>query len=100
MLMTDEEKEIVDKILRFYAPEYEIWAFGSRVTGKRLKPTSDLDLVIINEQHLPIRQYAQIKDAFEISYLPFRVDVLEWSRTSEEFRKIIAENYEVVHSLS
>jgi len=41
---------------------------------------------------------SNIKDAFSESDLPFRVDVLEWSRTSEEFRKIIAENYEVVHS--
>jgi predicted nucleotidyltransferase len=43
---------MVQTILRRNVPEREVWAFGSRVTGKA-KPTSDLDLCIIGTSPLP-----------------------------------------------
>lgn len=98
MHVTPEERKIIDDILQFYAPGQEIWAFGSRVTGKRVKKFSDLDLVIISEERMPVRHWARVKDAFELSPLPFRVDVLDWATVSPEFRKIIEAQYEVVQS--
>ena len=38
---------------------------------------------------MPIREWACVKDAFELSDLPFRVDVLDWATVSEAFRKVI-----------
>lgn len=99
MFVKEEElKEIID-ILAFYLKGYEVWAFGSRVTGTNLKKFSDLDLAVITEKPLTTRQVQKIKDAFSISDLPFRVDIIDWSRTEEEFKAIIKQNYEVIQSI-
>jgi uncharacterized protein len=47
--ITDKNLNIVKKILAKHVPNYEVWAFGSRVSGKA-KKFSDLDLVIINNR--------------------------------------------------
>lgn len=98
MFLEPEELQSVRDILAFYAKGREVRVFGSRVTGQHLKKFSDLDLVVMGDVALPIREYARIKDAFTLSNLPFRVDVLDWSAVSPEFRKIIDANYEVVQS--
>lgn len=69
--------------------------FGSRVQGNA-KPFSDLDLAVMGETALDFRQLAALKDAFADSNLPFRVDVVDWATTSEAFRRIIEDRYEVV----
>ena len=43
---------LVTEILQKYVPGREVWAFGSRVTGKARK-YSDLDLAIIGNEPLP-----------------------------------------------
>jgi quercetin dioxygenase-like cupin family protein/predicted nucleotidyltransferase len=96
MHLTPEELEIVRDVLRRFVAGYEVWIFGSRATGKRLKKTSDLDLVVITEKELSGAVLMQLKDAFSLSLLPFRVDVLDWAAVSENFRKIILQNYEVI----
>lgn len=77
-------KNILDK----YVPEYEIRAFGSRVTWTA-KESSDLDLVVMTDKPLAIMRLADLKEAFSESDLPFKVDVVDWAATKEGFRKII-----------
>jgi len=96
MHLADSEFITVKDVLAFYAKGHEVRAFGSRVTGEKLKKFSDLDLVIMTKEPLNIRQRARIKDAFTLSDLPFRVDVLDWSSVSDDFRKFIEQEYEVV----
>jgi predicted nucleotidyltransferase len=85
----------VRDILQEYAPNYEIWAFGSRVR-KGVKPFADLDLAIISPKGISVRQLAVLANAFEESDLPIKVDLLDWNSTNPEFRKRIAEEHEVV----
>jgi len=85
----------VQAILRRYIPDREIWAFGSRVSGK-VKPFSDLDLAVMGSAPLPASILADLKDAFSESNLPFKVDVVDWAETKENFRKIIEAAYVVV----
>ncbi|MBC8017222.1 MAG: nucleotidyltransferase domain-containing protein [Verrucomicrobia bacterium] len=85
----------VQLILKRFVPEYTVWAFGSRATGTA-KPYSDLDLAILTDQPLSIERMATIKDAFDESDLPIRVDVVDWAVTSASFREIIKQNYVVV----
>ena len=66
-------------------PNAEVWAFGSRVSGVA-RDHSDLDLVVIDEQQLPQKQYYQLQEAFQESELPIRVDVLGWHRIAPEFQ--------------
>ena len=84
---------LIRKILREHIPGYEVWAFGSRVHGENLKPFSDLDLVVMTEHPLTALTMVELKDAFRESELSFKVDVLDWSRTNERFRKIIRDNH-------
>lgn len=78
----------IRRIMREYAPDCEVRAFGSRVTGGA-RPYSDLDLAIIGDAPLGLVSLGLIKEAFEESDLPIRVDVIDWHDTSESFRKII-----------
>ena len=85
----------VCRILTHYVPHHTVLAFGSRVTGK-VKPYSDLDLVILTDQPMSLERMAMIKDAFDESDLPIRVDVVDWATTSAVFRGIIQQDYEVI----
>ena len=85
----------VRRILQMYVPGRTVRVFGSRVQGTA-KPFSDLDLAVMGDVPLDFRQLAALKDAFAESNLPFRVDVVDWAATSEMFRGIIEEVFEVV----
>jgi len=87
----------VQAILQRCAPEWEVWAFGSRTTGKA-KPYSDLDLALITQVPLTLSQMATLQEAFDTSDLTFRVDLVDWAATSESFRQIIVANKVVVKS--
>jgi predicted nucleotidyltransferase len=86
--LNPRDLEIVRAILRDHVPDREVWAFGSRVTG-RAKPFSDLDLVIIGEQPLSSAVVGNLVGAFDESDLPFKVDLVDWSTTTDSFRKLI-----------
>ena len=83
------------KILAQHAPGAEVRAFGSRVDGTP-KEYSDLDLVMVAQKELGMTELEEMRDAFSQSDLPFRVDVLDWNAISDEFKKVIADKYEVV----
>ena len=78
----------VRSILDQYVPDYEVRAFGSRATWTA-KDYSDLDLLVVGDQPLKWSILGKLKDAFEESTLPFRVDVLDWHDISDNFRDII-----------
>ena len=80
--------QIVRAILETELPGREVWAFGSRARHQA-KPYSDLDLVVIGTEELPLAVSARVSEAFIESDLPFKVDVVDWASTSEAFRKVI-----------
>lgn len=92
--------ESVRHILQRYVPEFEVWAFGSRVHGRNLKPFSDLDLAIITDQPLSPARYAALEEAFSESDLPFKVDIVDWATTSENFRTLIEADRSIVQGAS
>jgi type I restriction enzyme S subunit len=86
---------IVRDILRKHVPQYEVWAFGSRATGKA-REFSDLDLAVITDKPLPLDISAGLSDDFSESDLPWKVDVVDWSTTRDSFRAIIERDKVVV----
>lgn len=78
-------------ILQKQVPDLEVWAFGSRAKGTA-KPYSDLDLALMTTRPLSIEQSAILKEAFDVSDLPIRVDVVDFSAVSASFQKIIEQN--------
>lgn len=83
--------QIILELLNAYVPQYEVWGFGSRFTGKA-RSYSDMDLVLVGEKAIDILVMASLKEAFEESNLPFRVDVLDWNVLTKEFQKVIMES--------
>lgn len=75
--------------------ECEVRVFGSRIAGVA-KKYSDFDLIIIGNEKITRKVMVGLKEAFEESKLPFRVDVLDWHAISESFRKVIKAQYEVI----
>ena len=76
-------------------PECEVRAFGSRTTWTA-KDYSDLDLAVVGKGPMDWRTLGRLKEAFEESDLPMRVDVLDWHSISESFRKVIERDYVVL----
>lgn len=86
--LTAQQLQEVLLILARHVPTLEVRAFGSRVKG-RAKPYSDLDLAVMTTQPLPLAQEAALKEAFDESSLPFKVDVLDWAATAPHFQQLI-----------
>jgi len=86
----------VRNLLREWVPNCEVWAFGSRVHQRGLKPFSDLDLVLLTEQPLGEAYCGRIREAFDESDLPIRVDLADWSLLSESLRESILKEHERV----
>ena len=85
----------VKAILAEHVPECEVRAFGSRATWTA-KDYSDLDLAVVGEGPMEWKALGRLKEAFEESDLPTRVDVLDWHAISESFHRQIQRDYVVV----
>jgi len=88
-LKPQEKKQVINLITQ-YLPNTTVWAFGSRVKFTS-RPDSDLDLVAFTKPDQQV-QVSKLKEAFEESDLPFRVDFLEWDAIPENFKKNIENN--------
>lgn len=87
--ISPEHLAIVRQILdRIVPPGTKVWAFGSRVVGTAYR-WSDLDLVIDAGRPLSRTEEVQLEVEFEESALPFKVDVVDWYRISDEFQRAI-----------
>ena len=80
--------QIVSDLVQRFLPEHQVWAFGSRATWTA-KPFSDLDLVVVGHSPLSLALMAEMREAFQESALPFKVDVLDWHAVSPTFRAVI-----------
>lgn len=76
VVLSPEQLHDVRQIIGQVIPGAEVWIFGSRATGKA-RPFSDLDLLLTQPPKLNWAQRAALRDGFEASRLPFRVDVVE-----------------------
>ncbi len=90
LAVSSDELGIVKDILsRILPPGYRTYAFGSRATGIRLKPWSDLDLVIEGPERLSFTLSGQLREEFDESLLPWKVDIVDRTAVSEAFGKIV-----------
>ncbi len=55
-----------------------------------------LDLAIVGDDKLDFDRLRLLKEAFEESDLPFRVDIIDWNDISPEFRAHIEKQYETL----
>ena len=86
--ISPENWQIVRDILQRYVPDREVWAFGSRAKWTA-KEFSDLDIAIIGDKPLSIALTADMREAFQESALPFKVDIVDWANITPSFRQVI-----------
>ncbi len=62
----------------------KIWCFGSRARGDHHR-FSDLDLMIDSEKSLDLK-VSEIKEIFEESNLPIKIDIVELKNFADSYR--------------
>ncbi len=82
---------IVRSALRRHVPDREVLVFGSRATWTA-KDYSDLDLAIMGKEPLTLHAASALSEALDESDLPFKVDLVDWSRIDDRFRTIIRQD--------
>lgn len=95
--LAPHDRDELKRILRERLQGYEVWAFGSRAKGMA-KPYSDLDLVIVSPQPVPLATMADLRDAFDESDLTIKVDLVDWAATNDRFREIIKSSSVILQS--
>jgi type I restriction enzyme S subunit len=90
-----QDLSTIKRVLAKHVPGCEVRAFGSRVTWTA-KEHSDLDLAIIGKEKLSRSLLSLLKDEFEDSAIPVKVDLLDWHRISPEFQKNITKQYKTI----
>ena len=92
--ITAEQRKLLLELLERYLPNTAAWVYGSRAK-RTSRPQSDLDLVVFAtpEQN---GQVGELREAFEESNLPFRVDLFVWDGVPAQFRKHIKRDHVVL----
>ena len=85
-----KHREVLEALLREHLPDVEVWAYGSRVSGKS-HDGSDLDLVLRGPglKEIPIGQLGDFEEAVRESTIPFLVEARDWARLPERFHQEI-----------
>ncbi|MBM3263932.1 MAG: nucleotidyltransferase domain-containing protein [candidate division Zixibacteria bacterium] len=86
--LTPRYLDMLMRMIHEYLPYAEVWAYGSRVNGDGHE-ASDLDIVVRNPEAYdrPVPDFARFMEGLMESDLPIRVDVLDWARIPETFRR-------------
>ena len=92
--LTAGQRRTVLALLNRHLPNTTVWAHGSRVKWTS-HPASDLDLVAFAEPKQSA-QVAELREAFDESNLPFRVDLFIWDDVPKGFRKRIETGHVVL----
>ena len=92
--VTAEQRKTVLALLKKHLPNTTAWVYGSRAKWTS-RPQSDLDMVVFATPEQSSQVFA-LREAFEESNLPFRVDLFVWDDVPERFRKRIEAEYVVL----
>ena len=91
--ITAEQRKTILALLEKHLPNTTVWVYGSRAKWNA-RPQSDLDLVVFTTPEQKSQVFT-LREAFEESNLPFRVDLFVWDDVPERFRKYIKQDYVV-----
>ncbi|MCK6614626.1 MAG: nucleotidyltransferase domain-containing protein [Ignavibacteriaceae bacterium] len=98
MLLREKDKQTLEAIFKEITGDFEVWAYGSRVNGTAHEG-SDLDLVIKRNDSQPVSYEVmdQLRENITESNIPILVEIRDWVRIPESFRKNILDKYEVLY---
>ncbi|MBI3892569.1 MAG: nucleotidyltransferase domain-containing protein [Candidatus Wallbacteria bacterium] len=87
-------RQVIDVLSR-RLPGVEVRVFGSRVLGSA-RSYSDLDLAVVAPERIPWRLIEQLREDFQESDLPVRVDIVDWHTLTEGLRAVIERRHVVL----
>ena len=89
-------REVLEALLREHLPGVEVWAYGSRVSGKS-HDGSDLDLVLRGPglSEIPSLRLGDFEEAVRESSIPFLVEARDWARLPTRFHREIERDHMV-----
>ncbi|MFH1727807.1 MAG: nucleotidyltransferase domain-containing protein [Pseudomonadota bacterium] len=75
--------------------EFRVFYFGSRVSGKGSE-RSDIDVGLLGTLQIPIEKMEKIKEDIEnLPYL-YKIELVDFTQVSEEFKKVAMQNIEEI----
>ena len=95
--ITAKQRKTVLALLERHLPNTAAWVYGSRAKWTS-RPQSDLDMVVFATP-VQASRVSDLREAFEESNLPFRVDLFVWDAVPEQFRKRIEAEHVVLRSI-
>jgi predicted nucleotidyltransferase len=91
------KKEILTVIGKYLdLNKYKIFFFGSRVSGKG-DDRSDIDVGILGPEKVPFEILAKIKSEISEIKTLYKIDVVDFDRVSENFKKVALQNIEYIY---
>lgn len=84
MDLTPSHLEQIRRIFAGVLPGAVWRIFGSRARGTN-RPFSDVDILINSGRIIPLATMGELRESFETSNLPFRVDLVDEHTVSREF---------------
>jgi hypothetical protein len=95
--VAERDLKTILALLDKHVPECEVRAFGSGWHGLQ-RITLTLIWLLLDPRNLQRGQLDDLKEALAESSVPFRVDVMDWHRISEQFHRNIEKNFKVIKS--
>lgn len=95
--LSPRHRQQIEALLRQHLPGVEVWAYGSRVSG-RSHEGSDLDLVLRSSglTKIDLSRLADFEEALRNSTIPFLVEARDWARLPQSFHREIEREHEVL----
>ena len=92
-----KHRRVLEALLREHLPGVEVWAYGSRVSGKS-HDGSDFDLVLRGPglKEIAIGQLGDFEEAVRESTIPFLIEARDWARLPERFYREIERDHVVL----
>ena len=95
MHLESQHQVMIEQMLHEFISEARVWCFGSRDHGRGLKRLPDLDLVVWDEEDMHA-QLGKLRDTFEASDLPIKVDLSEWNQFPDWLKQDIQKEHVVL----
>ena len=95
--ITSDQRETLISLLSKHLPNTEAWIYGSRVRGTS-RPASDLDMVVFATPE-QAQGVSELRESFDESNLPFRVDLFVWNEVPKSFREQIEREHVVLRRI-